>query len=457
MRISALKNYMRQFSNNSNKVIIGAGLAGLSAAYHLKDGYILFEKELEAGGMARSIYKDGYTFDYDGHLLHFRNEYTFKLISELLNGNIAPHKRSSWIYSKGAFTRYPFQANFYGLPKDVVKDCLLGLLNAKLPLTHPSSLRGEGKGDGRLGSNGNFENWILRTFGEGIAEHFMLPYNRKFWTIEPRELTCEWLDGFVPVPNLEDTVMGAISDNAKMYGYNSRFWYPVKGGISEIAKAFSEKIKNIHLGKKIVTIDQYRREIIFEDATIKRFKDLVSTIPLPELFSKLVNLPEKIKEAFSMLKWTSIFVVNLGIKGDVSLEKHWVYYPEKDIIFYRIGFPTNFSIDVAPSNRASIYVELSYSGQKKIDKDKVVPMVIEDLKKVGIVSSERDIEIYLPIDIKYGYVLYDSNRKSAVNTIKDYLERFGIYSIGRYGSWKYMSMEDVILEGRLLSDKIAHI
>ena len=217
---------------NSETVIVGAGLAGLSAAYHLKNDYSLFEKDSEIGGMARSIHKDGYTFDYDGHLLHFRNEYAFNLVTRLLNGNLAPHKRSSWVYSKGIFTRYPFQANFYGLPNNVVKDCLMGLIKAKLLIASHAN------------SNGNFENWIIKTFGKGVADHFMLPYNRKFWTVEPKELTCEWLDGFVPVPDLEDTVTGAISDNTKPYGYNSRFWYPVKGGISQLVKGFSGSIKN---------------------------------------------------------------------------------------------------------------------------------------------------------------------------------------------------------------------
>jgi protoporphyrinogen oxidase len=427
---------------NKDLVILGAGLAGLSAAYHLKHGYTLFEKEQEPGGMARSIYREGYTFDYDGHLLHFRNEYTFRLVSEFLNGNMAGHKRDSWIYSKGVFTRYPFQANFYGLPKDVVKDCLVGLIKAKL------------SSRGKTDSNGNFANWLLKTFGEGIVKHFMVPYNRKFWTVELAELTCEWLDGFVPVPNLEDTVIGAISDNIKSYGYNSRFWYPIKGGMFELIKCFSERIRNIYLSKKAVTIDQYRREIIFEDATIKRFKNLVTTIPLPELSNILVNLPDEVRQAFSMLRWTSIFVVNLGIKNESLSERHWVYYPEEDLIFYRIGFPGNFSADVAPPKRTSMYVEIAYSNEKKIDKDNVISKAISDLKKIGLISSESDIEICLPMDIKYGYIIYDSNRKYAVQVVKDYLERFGIYSIGRYGSWKYMSMEDVILEGKELAEKL---
>ncbi|MBU1912691.1 MAG: FAD-dependent oxidoreductase [Candidatus Omnitrophica bacterium] len=428
---------------NEDTIILGGGLAGLSAAYHLKSGYVLFEKNSEIGGMARSIYKDGYIFDYDGHLLHFRNEYTFNLVSELLNGNLAPHKRNSWIYSKGIFTRYPFQANFYGLPNSVVKDCLMGLIKARfLSLSH-------------LNSNGNFENWIIKTFGEGIANHFMLPYNRKFWTIEPKELTCEWLDGFVPVPDLEDTVTGAISDNTKPYGYNSRFWYPVKGGISELVNGFSDRIRNAHVNKKAVTIDQHRKEVVFEDVTIKKFKNMVTTMPLPELANILVDMPSDVKLAFSMLKWTSIYVLNIGIKSDNLTERHWVYYPEESVIFYRVGFPTSFSTDVAPEGRTSIYAEIAYSDAKKIDKDALVSRTIHDLKKCGIILEESDVKICLPIDIKYGYALYDSNRQHAVQVIKNYLEKFGIYTIGRYGSWKYMSMEDVILEGKKIAENIS--
>jgi protoporphyrinogen oxidase len=401
--------------------------------------------------MARSIHKDGYIFDYDGHLLHFRNKYTFNLASEFLNGNLAPHKRNSWIYSKGIFTRYPFQANFYGLPNSVVKDCLMGLIKARLPLAQPSPLKGERD---KCEGNGNFENWIIKTFGEGIANHFMLPYNRKFWTIEPKKLTCEWLDGFVPVPDLEDTVTGAISDNTKSYGYNSRFWYPVKGGISELAKGFSERVRNIHVNKKAVTIDQHRREIIFEDSAIKKFKNLITSIPLPELYHLLVDMPLDVRQAFLMLRWTSIFVLNIGIKSDNLTEKHWVYYPEENVIFYRIGFPTSFSMDVAPERRISIYAEIAYSDAKKIDKNEAVSNAISDLKRCGIISDESSVEICLPMDIKYGYALYDFNRKHAVGVIKDYLEKFGIYTIGRYGSWRYMSMEDVILEGRDVAEQI---
>lgn len=433
---------MNKKYQNSEFVILGSGLAGLSTAYHLKRGYSLYEKETEPGGMSRTINKNGYRFDYDGHLLHFRNEYTFSLISKLLGGNLAPHKRNSWIYSKGSYTRYPFQANFYGLPKNVIRDCLVGLIKARCysPQEYEKN---------KL--NINFEDWIKKTFGSGIAEHFMLSYNRKFWTVDPKRLTCEWLDGFVPVPELEDVITGAISSNTKSYGYNSRFWYPVKGGISEVVNGFLKGVNNLYMNKEVVIIDQHKKEIEFKDGTKKEFKHLVTTVPLPELSNMLVSIPDKIKEAFSKLKFTSIFVVNLGIKKDDVTDKHWIYYPEDNITFYRVGFPTNFSMDVAPSQKTSLYAEVSYSQEKQIDRDRVILDTIQSLKKIGVIYDEDEIDVCLPIDIKYGYVIYDSNRREAVETIKDYLKRFAVHTIGRYGSWSYMSMEDVILQGRAIA------
>lgn len=420
-------------------IILGAGLAGLSAAYHLKRGYSLYEKETEPGGMARTIVKDGYRFDYDGHLLHFKNEYTFSLVKKILNGNLAPHKRNSWIFSKGSYTRYPFQANFYGLPRDVIKDCLVGLIKAK------SNVLGRNR---RRKAADSFESWIKEVFGEGIAKHFMLSYNKKFWTVDPSELTCEWLDGFVPVPELEDVITGAISSSTKLFGYNSRFWYPVKGGISEVVNGFSKNIDSLYLGKKAVSINLHKKEVVFGDGAVKTFKHLITTLPLPELAEILVDLPDKIKSAFSKLKFTSIFVVNLGLKRDDITEKHWVYYPEERINFFRTGFPTSFSMDVAPSGRTSLYAEISYSKEKYLDKEKAVRDTVRNLKELSIICDDEEIEACLPLDIKYGYVIFDEHRKRAVETIINYLIKFNIHSIGRYGSWKYMSMEDVILEGR---------
>src|SRR4030042_5019858 len=174
-------------------LILGAGLAGLSTAWHLqKKGRDcqLFEKESEPGGLCRSKKVNGFTFDYDGHLLHFRHRYSFNLVNKLLRSNLSAHQRNAWIYAFDSYVPYPFQAKLYGLPPAVVKECLIGFIHTL------KNGRPEKKKDL------NFFTWINQTFGKGIARHFMVPYNTKFWTMPPQELTCEWLDGFFLVPSL---------------------------------------------------------------------------------------------------------------------------------------------------------------------------------------------------------------------------------------------------------------
>ena len=424
-------------------VILGAGLAGLSAAYHLGElglDYQIFEKEFSSGGLCRSRHRGEFTFDYTGHLIYFKKQYTFELIKRLLNNNLTLHQRSSWIFSKSTYTRYPFQANTHGLPPEIIKECLLGLVEAR----RANSLEGK--------DAVNFEDWICKTFGKGIARHFMLPYNRKFWTAEPCKLTCEWFDGYIPVPTLEDTFTGALSDFTKPFGYNHKFWYPLQGGIEELPRAFQREIKEIKTAKEAVSIDINKKTVEFKDGEVVAFDRLISTLPLIEMAGLIGNIPSDITEAAAKLRHTSIFNLNLGVnRGDIS-DKHWIYFPAEEFVFYRVGFPHNFSEDLAPQGKSSIYVEAAYSKDKPIDKEKITEQIIEGLIKAEILSGEDEIITRDKNDIKYGYIIYDNNHRLATETISGFLGQHQIYPLGRYGSWRYMSMEDVILAGR----QIAH-
>ena len=212
-------------------IVIGAGLAGLSCAYHLKKDYDIYEKEIEPGGLCRSNNKDGFIFDYTGHLLYFKTQYVYKLVKELLNGNLDYHTRNSWIFTKDTFTPYPFQANIHCLPKNTVKECLLGLVCNKEKCAKPK----------------NFYEWMMQRFGKGIVRHFMLPYNLKFWRQHPESLTHEWVDGLIPSPSLEDSISGAFEHSTKPWGYNWHFWYPKTGGITVLPKSFAKKLKKLTL------------------------------------------------------------------------------------------------------------------------------------------------------------------------------------------------------------------
>ncbi|MDD5044335.1 MAG: FAD-dependent oxidoreductase, partial [Candidatus Omnitrophica bacterium] len=185
-------------------VILGAGLAGLSAAWHLeKKGldYKVFEKEDEVGGLCRSSRIKGFTFDRSGHLLHFKHAYTFNLIRSLLGDNLSDHQRSAWIYYSGTFNRYPFQANLHSLAPEVAKECLMGFIEAAK------------NGHPKKKEDLDFLSWIDRTFGKGIAKHFMVPYNTKFWNMPPQKLTCDWFGDFIPVPSLPQVIEGTVEES----------------------------------------------------------------------------------------------------------------------------------------------------------------------------------------------------------------------------------------------------
>lgn len=426
-------------------VILGAGLAGLSVAWHLQkkgSDCLIFEKEPEAGGLCRSKNIGGFTFDYDGHLLHFRHRYTFNLVKRLLRDNLLEHQRSAWIYSHARLTRYPFQANLYGLPSAIIKECLLDFIQ--------SFNNGKFKKEKNL----RFSDWINYNFGKGIAKHFMIPYNNKFWTVSPKELTCEWLDGFIPVPSLTQTIEGTIEESQRQFGYNARFWYPKRGGINELPLALASEMRNIYTDCKIEEIDLARKEIKMTSGNKEKFAHLISTIALPELPYIIKGLPQHIGFLFKKLRWNSIFNLNLGIEKKDHSKKHWIYFPEKEPCFFRVGFFHNFSSFLSPAGKGSLYVEVSYSENKPLDKSGIVSRIKEDLKKVKILTPGSRICAQDINDIKYGYPIYDKNYRRAREEILAYLRQNNIISCGRYGSWQYMSMEDVVLQGKKIAESI---
>lgn len=420
-------------------VILGAGLAGLSAAWHLQKQGIdcqLFEQEEEVGGLCRSKKINGFTFDYSGHLLHFRNNYALGLVKGFLGNNLSRHKRSAWVYSYGAYNRYPFQANLYGLPPAVVKECVLGFISASKN-KHPAG-----------NENFNFLSWISQSFGPGIARHFMVPYNTKFWTVPLEQLTCQWLDGFIPVPSLSELIDGALKKSRRQFGYNSHFWYPNQGGIAELPRAIAAEVKNIHLKSEVARIELSKREIKLAGGGREKFDYLISTLPLPEMARLIRDIPSAIATSFKKLRWNSILNLNLGISGRDNHRRHWAYFPQENLSFFRVGFFHNFSPDMAPEGREALYAEISYSKDRPLNKSTIALRVAADLKKVGLRKDGDTICLRDIVDIKYGYPIYDAQYSQSRAEILEYLRLHNVLSRGRYGSWRYMSMEDVILDGK---------
>jgi protoporphyrinogen oxidase len=424
-------------------------MSGLSCGYHLKSDFQLWEKSDEPGGLSRSIKKDGFVYDYTGHLLHLRDPYTVKLIPDLLGDNLVRNDRNAWIYSCGTYTRYPFQANTYGLPAKVIRDCITGLIDAQLkakpaPITHPESLR----------------SWVMRTFGAGFGKHFFFPYNEKLWTVSPDVLTAEWVAPFVPKPAIAEVIEGAFSDQTKKYGYNATFLYPREGGIQSLAFAFAKPIaEHIRLNQEVTGIDLENRQVHAVSGETLTYDQLVTTLPLSRFLSMATPLPSEVQGWAKTLRWTSVFNINLGVKRAQITDKHWIYFPEKKYPFYRVGFPMNFSVNMTPPGCSSMYIEMAYTPGHPPNERQALKACIQGLYDCGLLRPGDQIISELILHIPVAYVIFDSNRTASSQKLLSYLKSKNVHSIGRFGAWKYSYMEEAILDGRATAewiDRVSH-
>jgi protoporphyrinogen oxidase len=432
---------MTSQNGEAQVVILGGGLTGISTAYHLKRPWILLDKADRLGGHARTDVTRGFHFDKTGHWLHLRDPYTKQLIAELLPGKMVTVQRKARVFSHGALTRFPFQANLHGLPPEVVSECLLGFIKAhQTPATDAPK---------------NFEEFCYQKFGEGISKHFMIPYNHKLWGVHPREITSAWCSRFVPIPKLEDVVKGAVGDVPPELGYNISFLYPEEGGIETMTRALVSRLAGgrIALGADPEKIDVRARTVSVGGETIG-YSAMVASIPLPELCARIVDAPREIMDAAGKLRCTSVRYLNVATRSSPNADFHWIYVPEEKYPFYRVGIYTNAVPKMAPAGHGSLYVELSDRGpMPKLDD--ILPDTARALAAAGAINSADDVLFAELKEIKYAYVVFDDHYYASVDTITRWLESHDIFPRGRYGSWTYNAMEDCILAGREIAGKLS--
>ncbi len=412
--------------------ILGGGLTGIAAALHLRRPWVLFEREAKLGGLAVTEQRDGFHFDLTGHWLHLRDPAIKQLVAEVLPAEMAEVQRRARIFSHGVTTLYPFQANLYGLPPGVIKECLLGVIEAKM---QPAGAAPR-----------NFEEFCLRHFGAGISRQFMIPYNEKLWGVHPRAITADWCARFVPLPNLEQVVAGAVGADAGRLGYNVSFLYPKQGGIGTLARALSTRMKggDVHLRSSVESLDFRRREVVVAGQSVP-YHAVVATLPLPELLARISNLPDDIEVHASRLRCTSLRYLNVATRSRPPADWHWIYVPEKRLPFYRVGIYSNAAASMAPAGTASLYVELADRGPVS---ETTLSDVAQGLAAIGATASPGDIRFADAREIKYAYVVFDEHYAAATTAIFRFLESHAIYPRGRYGAWTYNAMEDCLLAGR---------
>jgi protoporphyrinogen oxidase len=460
----------------------------------LGKGSLVLEKESNVGGWCRSIEAGGFTFDYAGHIMFSNDPYVQELYRRLLGDNVHWQDREAWIYSKSVYTRYPFQGALYGLPPDVLKDCIVGAIEARFGplrgLTLPglsaanassvSSCKAEsvtdccadGVAEGALSSVAdiprgfspteprNFEEFIYKTWGAGVARHFAIPYNQKLWAVPLAEMETSWLGGRVPLPDLDEMIDGALRPVPRPQGPNARFGYPLRGGFQSLVNGFVPLMKgDLLTGAQVVRIDSAAHVVELADGRSFNYQRLISTAPLPQLLRLLGDLvPSAIRAAGEKLRHVSVRCVNLGVSRENISNKHWIYYPE-DSVFHRVFLQGNASPFCNAPGGFALTCEITYSPQKPLpcEGDALTDRCIADCERVGLLRADDVIPTRNQVDMPYAYVVYDHHRRQSVTVIREWLKTLDIELAGRYSEWEYYNSDHAFVAGQRAAELVLGI
>ena len=472
----------------SHAIVIGAGPTGLSAAYHLGREVLLLEQEPRVGGWCRSLEDHGFTFDFAGHIMFSNDPYVHGMYETLLGDNVHWQDREAWIFSKGVYTRYPFQGSLYGLPPEVIKECIVGAIEARFgsvsgseksaekdsgadytgperrgmfePLVERSTRKRRYTGPERrryAGPPRNFEEFIYKVWGAGIAKHFAIPYNQKLWAVPLDEMETSWLGGRVPLPNLEQMIEGALSPTPKPMGPNARFGYPLRGGFQALMDGFLPHLQGeLRLSTRVDAVSPDASTVTLSNGRIESYRELVSTMPLHRLVELCGDeAPDEVRKAARALRYVSVRCVNLGVGRPDLTEKHWIYYPE-DSVFHRIFVQGNASPYCNPPGGFGLTCEITYSRAKPLpcEGDELVRRCIDDCIRVGFFRDDDPIWAANQVDLPVAYVVYDHARSENVELIRGWMGERNIILAGRYSEWEYYNSDHAFIAGKKAAEQV---
>lgn len=414
-------------------VIIGAGPTGLGAAWRLQEqgnlSWELYEQRGWAGGLAASyLDSKGFTWDFGGHVQFSHYTYFDNLMKKLLGTGWYTLERESWVWIADRFVPYPFQNNIRLLPPDELLRCLNGLIDvSQKKLPRPK----------------NFEDWINSSFGEGIAQLFMLPYNYKVWAHHPKQMQYKWIGERVATVDLK-RILGNIVFNRDdvSWGPNNTFMFPKHGGTGQIWKTLASRLpqKKMHYNKEIQTVSLKKKELCFTDGTRARFDRLISTMPLDQFLKRSDFTNGKV--IARRFHYSTVHVIGIGLKGkkpDHINTKCWMYFPESDSPFYRATVFSNYSPANVPNSRQywSLMLEVSESPYKTVDRSRLIPDVIKGLQSSKLIADNTNIVSTWIRTEDHGYPTPWLRRDAVVDPVLRQLEKRGVLSRGRFGAWKY--------------------
>jgi protoporphyrinogen oxidase len=448
--------------------ILGAGLAGLSASFHLgHENCQIFEKNCYPGGHVASVFKNGFTWDEGPHVSFTKHEYVREFLSKSVDNEYLEYPVFPVNYFKGSWIPHPAQSNLYAIPEPLRTDCLNDFLSSRSQANNNDN-------------PGDYYEWLKLAFGRTFADTFPSVYTSKYWTLPPFKLTTSWIGGRVYLPDIETVKSGFVGPSKESTHYITKVRYPKRGGFFNYCSILV-KDADISFNKEVQNIDLKNKIIIFKDGEIHNYQKLISSIPLP-LFIKYCDAPENVNNSADQLLCSELLLVNLEVDHPTKIKEHWLYVYDEDKFSTRINFTDLLSSENAPEGKSGIQVEVYFSRYRpKIhDDDFYAKKIIEELLQMGLIKSIGSVANYHTKWVPFANVIFDQEYKQNLDIVLSWLEEHGLtrepddlnpitdwdsklsqhtrYSdlilTGRFAEWKYYWSDDCILRGLYLSNML---
>ncbi|KAL8757914.1 MAG: hypothetical protein Q9199_001878 [Rusavskia elegans] len=460
---SAIESNIDNFYSSVDVLVIGAGPTGLGAAKRLNQlngpSWMIIDSNETPGGLASTdVTPEGFLYDVGGHVIFSHYKYFDDCINEALpkEDDWYTHQRISYVRCKELWVPYPFQNNISMLPKKEQVDCMDGMIDAALEArvanTKPK----------------DFDEWIVRMMGTGIADLFMRPYNFKVWAVPTTKMQCQWLGERVAAPDLKTVTKNVIlQKTAGNWGPNATFRFPANGGTGGIWIAVANTLpkENTRFGAHgaVKKVDADNKIITLENGKRIGYQKLVSTMAVDSLVEKMDN-----KELISLSKdlfYSSTHIIGVGIRGSRPErigDKCWLYFPESNCPFYRATIFSNYSPNNQPQSSVklpnlqladgssppskeakegpywSIMLEVSESSLKPVNQDTMLSDSIAGLLSTSMLQSSDEIVSTYHRRFDHGYPTPSLEREGVLKQLLPALQdKYDIYSRGRFGSWRY--------------------
>lgn len=433
-------------------VILGAGLSGISTAFFLQENenytdITLLEKEATTGGLCRSIRVDDYIYDIGPHILFSKDKEMLELMLSVLDEGKNDLVRSNQILYKGRRIQYPFENDLSKLPEKDLKYCI-DAFNHNPYENYEAT---------------NMIQFFLKTFGEGITNTYLRPYNEKIWKYDPAFMNTSMVER-IPKPTDDEIRRSAAGETIQGYLHQLYFSFPSKGGIQAIPDGLKRRLQSdkcaVRTNAEVTAIRKNATGFEIETVTGEIFNanTLISTIPIHELANVYENIDEDIKNTVEHLRYNSIIICFVKLPYDLCGDNFAFMIPDKDVIFHRISKMDFLGNEYHRGESEATYmVEITYRKNDQIDHlslEDIKNEVASGLCKIGFAKKACDAEFIDVSNYQYAYVIYDLDHAPNMKKVREYFHKEHIILNGRFGNFEYWNMDRILRESFELSKKM---